>query len=110
MKSIRTFLSLLYLLLMVLLPWMHMPLHADVSEATTCASGCGHHETPADDSDEHDDCGLCNLAVVQAELPRVLLVPKALHVFSEGWKATPTSYSAQVSQPHQARAPPFRSV
>ncbi len=95
---------------MVLLPWAHMPLHADEPGTTTCAAGCGHQEAPDDHSDEHDDCRLCNLAVVQAELPRILITPEALYVFSEDWKPSFTSFDAQRSQPHQARAPPFLTV
>ncbi|QBG48836.1 DUF2946 domain-containing protein [Verrucomicrobia bacterium S94] len=111
MNRIRTLLSLIYLLLVVLLPWLHMPLHAHKHvQETACSTGCTHSETPADDSHEHDDCGLCNLAAVPAELPPVLSVPKPFFVFIESLVEEYTFQTQEHWQPHQARAPPFMTV
>ncbi|MDZ8118799.1 DUF2946 family protein [Pontiella agarivorans] len=111
MNHIRLILSTTYLLLMVLLPWLHMPLHAhhDVLESA-CSSGCSHSETPADDSHEHHDCGLCHLVVVPVELPSIFTIPKPLFVLIESFAIEYTFTNQQPRQPHQARAPPCMTV
>lgn len=110
---IRTIISSLYLLLMVLLPWMHMPSHGQpAEEQIQTAHACGHHHHDHEDQEnpERDDCGLCSLAVVPIDLPSLFVTPEVLLTFSNNPRFTLHVSDGPLSRLHQARAPPFMSV
>lgn len=111
-NSLRTILGTLYILLMVLIPWLHMPWHGHETKAQIDTHhACGHHhDHQEEEPTDSDPCGLCNLVVVPVELPEILLAPRAIFTFSE-----PPSFRHENSTPvfqqlHQARAPPALTV
>ena len=108
----RTILSTLYVLLMVIVPWLHMPLHAHEQEAVVSAhDSCGHHHGQQEKKPEStDDCGLCSLAVLSAELPEVLAAPQVLFTFSEAPGFQSENFYPSFQKLHQARAPPSLTV
>ncbi|MDF7798789.1 hypothetical protein P4C99_04905 [Pontiellaceae bacterium B1224] len=118
MRLIRSSLSLIYLTLAVLLPWLHMPMHGEAHQhESNLVSSCGHnHAAPASEQPEseephhHDDCSLCELILVPADLPEL-----CVHIKNTGisiQEAKPILLP--VDEPHfhhqQARAPPFQLI
>ncbi|MBT8046653.1 MAG: DUF2946 domain-containing protein [Pontiella sp.] len=112
-NRVRTILSITYLLLMVLLPWLHMPLHGSepADEIGSAHDTCAHHHDHQDEEPhEEGDCGLCGLAVLPAELPAALNIPAALYIFSDILEVRCGYVDISSERNHQARAPPFMTV
>lgn len=118
MRLIHSSLLLFYLLLAVLLPWLHMPLHGAAHQhEPTLVSACGHNhaapasETPeSDEPQEHHDCSLCKLTLVPSVLPDLWV-----HVKNTGisiLESEPILLPADAPhiRRHQARAPPFQMI
>lgn len=113
MKLERTFAAGLYLLMMVLLPFLHLIVehHAENTAGyTECAS---HEAEPSPNTDTHheaDDCSLCQLLVLSAEQTEpytpVEFAITLNSVFSEPVPTFPIIPSLTA----QARAPPFMMV
>jgi ABC-type nickel/cobalt efflux system permease component RcnA len=118
MRLIHSSLSLLYLLLAVLLPWLHMPMHSAAHQHEPgLVSSCDHnHTAPASESPEseksqhHHHCALCQLAHVPAILPEVWVqIQNTGLVLSEPEPMLLPVEEVHV-HPHQARAPPFQLI
>jgi len=113
MRLIHSSLSILYLLLAVLLPWLHMPMHAHEHEPALVSS-CGHnHAAPVSESpnsetpQEHRDCSLCQLTLVPATLPDLWVQVKNTGIVLLESAPVLLPIDAEFIQQHQARAPPF---
>lgn len=108
---IRLFLSAFYLLLLVLLPWLHMPLHGQSDDEQVHTShACDHHHSDEKPTQENDGCQLCSLAVVSIDLPQIFSIPEALYTLTDA-----SEYAVRISEPrihvtHAARAPPYWTV
>ena len=113
MKLERTVTAGLYLLMMVLLPYVHLMAehHAEESAHHT---DCASHETePAPHNDTHheaDDCSLCQLLVLAVDQVETYApVEFAITLVSVVSEPAPT-FPIIPSLPAQARAPPFLLV
>lgn len=113
MKLQRTFTAGLYLLMMVLLPYVHlMAEHHEEESAhyTECAS---HETEPAPDKDTHheaDDCSLCQLLVLAADQVETYApVEFAITLVSVVSEPAPT-FPIVPTLSAQARAPPCAIV
>ena len=113
MKLQRTYAAGLYLLMMVLLPYVHLIAehHAeDSAHHTECAS---HETEPAPDKETHheaDDCSLCQLLVLAADQAETYTpVEFAITLVSVVSEPAPI-FPLIPSLPAQARAPPFLLV
>ena len=87
-------------------------MHTGEADALVTATACTHHHEPheQDHPEEEQDCGLCSLVVLSADIPLNLILQKPLF--------TPGSYHAPAALPvipsivhsGHARAPPFMTV
>jgi len=115
MSIIRSILALLYLLMMVLLPLMHLPLHT-VQSSSGSNSACSHdHDTSGpvehnDTSDPLHSCSLCKLMILAVDLPQPLSVPNVSSVLEEIAGLSARFGGSSPLRPHQARAPPFMTA
>lgn len=108
----------LYLLMMVLLPFLHLSSHAPENETVAqhhcCSQEHGQENHSGEDSEHgdtaHDSCSLCQLLVLSTDTPQTAI---QLHV---NFSLLPTFEERELilfsAQPlmHQARAPPFMTV
>jgi len=113
MKIERTCAAGFYLLMMVLLPYVHLMVehHAEnPAHHTECAS---HEAEPVPDNDTHheaDDCSLCQLLVLAADqIETYAPVEFAITWVPVVSEPVPT-FPIIPSLPAQARAPPFMLV
>jgi hypothetical protein len=113
----RIILSTLYLLLAVLMPYLHMPLHAHEHEAvqqeTTCAAHHNHHHADEKEAPEHhdgSDCRLCELTLLPADIPGVAYAPSYSGALHSAVLTETTFFFTQLHFPHEARGPPFMTV
>ena len=113
MKLERTCAAGLYLLMMVLLPYVHL-MEAHHEDHSAGYTECASHETePAPDNEAHheaDDCSLCQLLVLAADqidtYSPVEFSIALISVVSEPALTFPIVPSLSA----QARAPPFMLV
>lgn len=90
-----------------------MPLHSyESADAIGAAHDtCGHHhDHQNEEPQKSDDCGLCNLAILPADLPAALNVPAALYILSDIQEDSYDYADATTQRNYQARAPPFMAV
>lgn len=100
-----------------MMPYLHLPFH-ETAEPTESYSPCCAHtavpDTGPEESeshhDEQEDCSLCELMLLPADLPQILCSSDAAPILIRG--IPPSSEPAAVNLPksHQARAPPFMTV
>jgi len=113
MKIERMFTAGLYLLMMVMLPYVHLIVehHAEhAAHHTECAS---HENEPVPDNETHheaDDCSLCQLLVLAADQVNTYSPAEfAITLISVASEPVP-SFPIIPSLSAQARAPPFMLV
>ena len=113
MKRVHTFTAGLYLLMMVLLPYVHL-MEAHHEDHSANHTECASHETEsAPDKETHhdaDDCSLCQLLVLAADqIETYSPVECAVTLISVVSEPAPT-FPMPPSRSAQARAPPFMLV
>lgn len=113
MKLERIFTAGLYLLMMVLLPYVHLMAENHAEEAAG-HSECASHETePAPHSNTHheaDDCSLCQLLVLAADQVETYApIEFSIELVSVISEPVPT-FPIIPARSAQARAPPIMLV
>lgn len=113
MKRVHIFAAGLYLLMMVLLPYVHL-MEAHHEDHSAGYTECASHETePAPDNEAHheaDDCSLCQLLALAADqIDTYFPVEFSIVLISVVSEPAPT-FPMVPSLPAQARAPPFLLV
>ncbi|MDF7822863.1 hypothetical protein P4B35_02470 [Pontiellaceae bacterium B12227] len=120
MTAVRSILIFLYFLTMVLLPYGHMPFHAEGhAEVAEGHHGCQHHhhepdpESDSDSDSESDsghDCSLCNLTVLLTDVPSVFSFTDFCFTLHTQAERDNTFSDPSLLVEHKARAPPFMTV
>ncbi|MDF7809404.1 DUF2946 family protein [Pontiellaceae bacterium B12219] len=115
MRLIHSSLSFLYLLLAVLLPWLHMPMHSHAAHEHELRVVCPcdqNHTAPASEIPEseephdHADCSLCQLTHIPVVLPELWVFIKNSGISILETEPILLPVDAESIQRHQARAPP----
>lgn len=105
--------------MMVLLPYLHMPLHSQENDAVrtpiqlTGHNDCDHHG-PTDEApleqDTPDSCSLCQLTILPVDLPIVQAISSPALTVVPPPETIISLNEAQRIALHQARAPPYMTV
>ena len=110
---IATYLLLLMGLLVVL-PWVHMPVHAHDHEPAMESATCehGHHEKPAPQTPDHEehDCRLCELIVLPANKPQAFELATPVFTLIDVLVAVDSCCNPSLPSFYQARAPPLKTA
>ena len=110
-KTTRTLLAGLYLLMAVILPFGHLAASASVFSAPN--STCCDHETPPADHDRPHDaghCALCHLLILPANTSEAAIGLCVVPTLSPVFETIPALHSAAPVPAEQARAPPILTV
>lgn len=114
MKPVRTILSGIYLLVMVLLPHLHLVFNShgepSVQETACCNHAHGSEEQPNDNDERsanHDSCALCQLLVLAADTPQSNASLQTAFTLTPVFEEPETAFSPSIRAPRPARAPPL---